>query len=92
MLAVAQALVRKPTLLMLDEPSVGLSPLIVTELFAVFRRLRDEGMTILLVEQVVDKAMAISDHTYVLRTGRIVAGGASHTLREDDTLLRAYMG
>jgi len=92
MLAVARGLMTRPELLMLDEPSLGLAPLLVKEVFEVIRRIRDEGVTILLVEQNAMAALKIADYAYVLETGRIVLEGTgSHLLRNDD-VRKAYLG
>src|SRR5581483_6431176 len=81
MLAVARGLLAKPEVLLLDEPSLGLAPAVVTELFEQFTRLRDEGMTLLIVDQMADYALAIADRGYVLGGGRIVAQGSPSELR-----------
>ena len=92
MLAIAQALVRRPKLLMLDEPSLGLAPVIVDQLFEVLEKLNAGGTTILLVEQMVDRALAIADRAYVLQNGRIVGSGTAAELRDSDLVRRAYLG
>jgi branched-chain amino acid transport system ATP-binding protein len=92
MLAVAQGLVRQPRLLMLDEPSAGLSPVLVDRVLAVITRLRDEGTAVLLVEQLVDKATAVADRVYALAQGRIVLEAASDTPDLPRRLERAYFG
>jgi branched-chain amino acid transport system ATP-binding protein len=92
MLAIAQALVRKPTMLMLDEPSLGLAPIIVEELFGILERLRAQGQSILLVEQIVDRALAFADHAYVLQNGRIVAAGRASDIAASGVVHRAYLG
>ena len=92
MLALGRALMSAPRLLMLDEPSLGLAPLIVREILAIVRSLRDDGVSILLVEQNAHAALAISDHGYVLETGEIVLGGASHELAGDPRVQATYLG
>ncbi len=92
MVAIARALMARPRLLLLDEPSLGLSPLIVHEVFAAIRRINAEGMSVLLVEQNVSMAMAVSHRAYVLEEGRIVAEGRPDELMQRDELRRAYLG
>jgi branched-chain amino acid transport system ATP-binding protein len=93
MLAIARALMSRPKLLLCDEPSLGLAPLITQELFAVLERLnRDEGLSVLLVEQNVNLAMHIASRVYLLETGRIVASGSAAELSADDTIRKAYLG
>jgi len=92
MLAIARALMARPSLIMLDEPSMGLAPLIVKDIFAIVRRLREEGNTVLLVEQNARSALRISDRGYVLETGRIVLEGAAEDLLANREIQRAYLG
>ena len=92
MLAIARALMARPKLLLLDEPSLGLAPLIVREVFAVIRRLREEGMTILLVEQMANQALAIADRAYVIETGTITLEGTGAELLRDERVRSAYLG
>ena len=92
MLAVARALVSRPRLLMLDEPSLGLAPKMVAELLRILQRIRDEGTSVLLVEQNVRQALAIADHGYVLERGAIVADGPGAELLGRDVVRRAYLG
>ncbi len=92
MLAIAQALASRPKILLLDEPSAGLAPAIVDELFSRLRRLVDDGLTILLVEQLADKALAIADHVTVLDDGKVVAEGGPARFDEVEKLERAYFG
>jgi len=92
MLAVARALMAGPKLLLLDEPSLGLAPVLITEVYRAFQRLREEGRTILLVEQNARAALSLADYGYVLETGRIVAEGPCAELRESDLVKKAYLG
>lgn len=92
MLAIARALMARPTLLMLDEPSLGLSPLVVRRVFEVLVGLKDVGKTMLLVEQNAKLALEISDYAYVLENGRIVHEGDSAGLRHDPAVISAYLG
>jgi len=92
MLAMARALMGRPRLLLLDEPSMGLAPLIVKEIFGVIGRLRDEGKTILLVEQNARAALAIADRGYVIETGRITLEGPGRALLADPAVQAAYLG
>ena len=92
MLAIARGLIAEPKILLLDEPSLGLAPIIVSQVFEIVKQINEQGITVLLVEQNASKAMAISDYTYVLETGRIVAEGSSDKLRNDDTIKKAYLG
>ena len=93
MLAIARALMARPTLLLLDEPSFGLAPLVVKDIFAIMRRIRDEQkVSILLVEQNARIALQLADTAYLLETGRIVKHGPSEAMRNDDAVRRAYLG
>jgi len=92
MLAIGRALMARPRMLILDEPSLGLAPLVVEELFRVVRRLRDAGMPSLLVEQNARAAAAFSDRVYVLRQGTIVAEGAGADMVHDEAMFAAYLG
>ena len=92
MLAIARALMCRPKLLLLDEPSLGLAPLIVREVFAVIRALKAEGMTILLVEQMANLALGVADRAYVLETGRITLEGTGAELLKDPRVRAAYLG
>jgi len=92
MLAVGRALMGKPRLLMLDEPSMGLAPLIVKEIFALIQRIRDMGTTVLLVEQNARVALKISDRAYVLETGKIVLNGMAEELLHSEEVQKAYLG
>ncbi|MCX8127982.1 MAG: ABC transporter ATP-binding protein [Synergistetes bacterium] len=92
MLALGRALMSKPQLLMMDEPSLGLAPLLVREVFRVIRRINEEGKTILLIEQNARAALKIAHYGYVLETGRIVIEGRGEELINDDRVRRAYLG
>jgi branched-chain amino acid transport system ATP-binding protein len=92
MVAIARALMARPRLLLLDEPSLGLSPLIVHEMFAAIERINGEGVTVLLVEQNVAMAMKVSHRAYVLEEGCIVAEGDPQTLMAQPEIRRAYLG
>lgn len=93
MLAIGRALMAKPKLLLLDEPSMGLAPLVVQEIFTVIERLRkDEGTTVLLVEQNAKAALKMADRGYVLETGKVILEGISSELLENKEVQRAYLG
>ena len=92
MLAIARALMARPQLLLLDEPSLGLAPLIVKEIFAIVRQLKQQGVTILLVEQMANQALAVAERGYVLETGRITLQGPGRELRRDPQVRAAYLG
>ena len=92
MLAVARGLMAKPKLLMLDEPSLGLAPIIVQQLFAVFRQIRERGMTILLVEQNANMALSVADRGYVLEIGELIVEGSPSELRGNERVRAAYLG
>ncbi len=91
MLAIARALMSRPELLLLDEPSLGLAPKIVLEVFDVIRKLREEGVTILIVEQHVKNSLETADRAYVMETGRIVLEGEARSLLKDERLKKAYL-
>ena len=92
MLAIGRALMSAPRILLLDEPSLGLSPLIMQEVLTVIRQLRDQGITIVLVEQNVHNALLVANRAYVFATGRIVAEDSAAGLSKNPDLLRAYLG
>ena len=92
MLAVGRALMAQPKLLMLDEPSLGLAPLVVREIFQIIARLRSEGVSILLVEQNARAALEVADHGYVLETGEIKLHGAARELAGDPRVVETYLG
>jgi branched-chain amino acid transport system ATP-binding protein len=92
MLALGRALMGNPKILLLDEPSMGLAPLFVDEIFAIIKALKDEGTTILLVEQNASAALEVADDAYVIETGRIVLHGPAAVLAEDPAVAAAYLG
>ena len=92
MLAMGRALLANPEMVVMDEPSMGLSPLLVSEIFDIVKMFRDAGKTVLLVEQNAKKAMSISDRVYVLETGSIAAEGAASELINDERIKKAYLG
>jgi branched-chain amino acid transport system ATP-binding protein len=92
MLAVGRALMARPKLLMLDEPSLGLAPLIVREIFRIIAELRRRGVSILLVEQNARAALQVADYAYVLETGEVAMEGPAHTLADDARVIEAYLG
>ncbi len=92
MLAIGRALMAQPKLLLLDEPSLGLAPFLVGELFAVLERLSKRQITIMLVEQNARRALGISDYNYVMENGRIVASGTSKDLSRNESIQNAYLG
>ena len=92
MLALARGLMARPRVLLLDEPSLGLSPLLIRQIFDAIGKLRAEGLTILLVEQMAGQALALADRAYVLERGRITLEGPAATVREDPAVIQAYLG
>ena len=92
MLAIARGLMSKPRVLLLDEPSLGLAPKVIAELFAVLDKLRSEGLTVVLVDQMAALALALCDRAYVIEGGRIVAQGSAAEIAADGALARAYLG
>lgn len=92
MLAMGRALMARPKIILMDEPSMGLSPIMVTEIFDIIKSISATGTTVLLVEQNAKKALSIADRGYVLETGKIVLEGKASELLNDDTVKRAYLG
>ena len=92
MLAMGRALMSKPRLMMLDEPSMGLAPILVEQIFDIIKNLHKSGTTILLVEQNAQMALSVADRGYVMETGRIVTGGTGKELLRDDAVKKAYLG
>lgn len=92
MLAIGRALMSKPKLLMLDEPSLGLAPIIVSEIFKIIKDINKEGTTVLLIEQNANQALKISDYSYVLELGQVVTSGLSKDLLNDETIKKSYLG
>ncbi|MFB4204112.1 ABC transporter ATP-binding protein [Arhodomonas sp. KWT2] len=92
MLAIGRAMMTRPQLMLLDEPSMGLAPLLVGEIFRIVERLREEGITVLLVEQNASGALAIADRGYVIETGTITLSGTGSELLADEEVKRAYLG
>lgn len=92
MLAIGRALMARPKLLLLDEPSMGLAPLVVADIFKVIQEINSDGTTILLVEQNVRQALKIANYAYVMETGRIVLHGEANTVANDPKVLEAYLG
>ena len=92
MLAMGRALMAKPSILLLDEPSMGLSPLLVSEIFQIIEEINQKGTTILLVEQNAKRALSIADRAYVLETGRITLTGTGEELARDERVRKAYLG
>lgn len=92
MLAMGRALMSKPEIILLDEPSMGLSPIFVSEIFDIIKALNEGGTTVLLVEQNAKKALSIADRAYVLETGNVVLSGKAESIMNDDTVKKAYLG
>jgi branched-chain amino acid transport system ATP-binding protein len=92
MLAIARALMGKPRLLLLDEPSMGLAPLIVQQIFDIIAEINQSGVTVLVVEQNAAKALSLADRGYVLETGELVLSGTGKDLLADDRVRAAYLG
>ncbi|TAL90427.1 MAG: ABC transporter ATP-binding protein [Candidimonas sp.] len=92
MLAIGRALMTKPKLLLLDEPTLGLAPLIITQIFDIIRTIREQGVTVFLVEQNANKALKVADRGYVLETGKVVLADTGVNLLNNDEVRKAYLG
>ena len=92
MLAMGRALMSKPKLLLLDEPSMGLSPILVNEIFGIIKRIKEDGVTVLFVEQNDNKALSIADYAFVLETGSITISGPAHEVANNPKVKEAYLG
>jgi branched-chain amino acid transport system ATP-binding protein len=92
MLTIGRALMARPKIMLLDEPSMGLAPVVVQEVFRTIRRLKADGMTMLLVEQFASAALAVADHVYVMERGRVAVSGTPDEMRRDPRVLAAYLG
>ena len=92
MLAVGRALMSSPKIMMMDEPSLGLAPLVVRDIFSIVQQIRDNGVTILLIEQNANVALHIADYGYVLETGNVVLSGRGRELLENEEVKSAYLG
>ena len=92
MLALGRALMSRPKLMMMDEPSLGLAPLVIKEIFNIIRRINESGTTVLLVEQNANMALKVAHHAYVLETGRIKMEGSGKELLENEEIKEAYLG
>jgi branched-chain amino acid transport system ATP-binding protein len=92
MLAIGRALMASPKVILMDEPSMGLAPVIVEEVFATIRRLKESGITLLLVEQMARRALEVADYAYVMERGKIVVEGKPAELQKDERVLSAYLG
>ncbi|AJE99089.1 ABC transporter ATP-binding protein [Pandoraea apista] len=92
MLAIGRALMSRPRLLLLDEPTLGLAPLVIAQIFDIIRAIREEGVTVFLVEQNANKALHVADRGYVLETGRVVLADSAANLLANDDIKRAYLG
>ncbi len=92
MLAMGRALMSKPRIILMDEPSMGLSPIFVEEIFSIIRQISAEGTTVLLVEQNAEKALSIADRAYVLETGTIALSGPAQELMNNESIKKAYLG
>lgn len=92
MLAIGRALMSSPRIILMDEPSMGLSPILVNEVFEIIEDINKLGTTVLLVEQNANKALSIADRAYVLETGNIVLEGSAKELLNDDSVKKAYLG
>ena len=92
MIAMGRALMSKPSIILMDEPSMGLSPLYVSEIFDIIQEINKSGTTVLLVEQNAKKALSIANRAYVLETGNIALSGDAHELMDNEQVKKAYLG
>ncbi|KAG1439238.1 hypothetical protein G6F57_019504 [Rhizopus arrhizus] len=92
MLAIGRALMTRPRLLLLDEPTLGLAPLVLAQIFAIIREIREQGVTVFLVEQNANKALGVADRGYVLENGRVVLQDTGANLLVNDQVRKAYLG
>ncbi len=92
MLAICRAFMARPKLLMLDEPSLGLAPIVVSEIFQVIRKMNETGTTILLIEQNVHQALQLADYGYVMENGRVMLRGSTEELLHNETIKKLYLG
>ena len=92
MLAIGRALMADPKVILMDEPSMGLAPVIVEEVFATIQRLKESGVPLLLVEQMANKALEVADYVYVMEHGRVVVQGKPDELRKEERVIAAYLG
>ncbi len=92
MLAIGRALMARPKVVLLDEPSMGLAPVIVDEVFEIIRRLKESGITLLLVEQSAKRALEVADYAYVMERGRIAVEGVPQELQKNERVIAAYLG
>ena len=92
MVAIGRALMARPRLLLMDEPSLGLSPLIVADMFRIIRRINERGVAVMLVEQNIHQALAVAHHAYVIEHGRIITAGKPEALLSDPQIQEAYLG
>ncbi|UGY94124.1 ABC transporter ATP-binding protein [Streptomyces gobiensis] len=92
MMVIGQALMGQPRMLLIDEPSIGLAPVVIDRVFATLRELRDQGLTLLLVDQVVERTLELADRAFIMQAGRIIADGPAAQLRDGPQLRQAYLG
>jgi branched-chain amino acid transport system ATP-binding protein len=92
MVAIGRALMSSPDLLLLDEPSLGLAPIVVQEVFAALKGIRDKGLTIVIVEQNARATLALADRAYLIESGRIIGSGKAEDLKNDPQVVRAFLG
>ena len=92
MLAIARGMMARPKLMIFDEPSLGLAPVIVQQVFDVIQEINREGVSVMLIEQNAQKALGICDHAYIMQTGKVVAHGTGRELLTDESMVSAYLG